>query len=61
MTQEQAAIKLEVPLRTYKSWESDSAPTPWPRHRLLLQDFLAELDRAERGEALTHDLRNRLR
>jgi transcriptional regulator with XRE-family HTH domain len=44
LSQEDAARRLRVPLRTYQSWESDTPPLPWPRHRLALAEFVAELE-----------------
>ena len=43
LSQADAAARLNVPLRTYQSWETDDPPTPWPRHRLVLEEFVSGL------------------
>lgn len=44
LSQEEAAAKLNVSLRTYRYWESDSPPVPHPRHRRALLAFIAGLN-----------------
>jgi transcriptional regulator with XRE-family HTH domain len=47
LSQIEAAKRLKVSRRVYQSWESDDPPVPWPRHRLALAEFRAELEGAE--------------
>lgn len=46
LSQQDAAERIGVSVRTYRTWEQSDHPDPWPRHKAAIARFLRESEEA---------------